>query len=367
MSKDKVLLSLALAVFIVFLWSVFMTEPVYANDPPDAMIWPGDGGGGSLPPQTIEGYVMGGGGPAPAGLNVYLYYGAMTFETTTDAYGHFEFEGSWIDPNAMFWITANGELYDLGTWCDDASWNQWKGWIITDENGYAYETIPLGRSVIVEVPAAALFSNTKYATLSYGIETTSSFSHTLHFNVAGSGIDTGYSTVTSAEYTFGVDALIQAYVGKYHYAATYWDDMEPGVAKTGISGTLPEWDWGTFSTEEYLDPNNLPEDSYKDFPIAYGTFKQAKYTETGSYTWSASLGADFAITYEAFSIPIELDTTVTTTSGATNWVSYLIDRRGDTNTTPELNFRVYTSGAILDSDSEEGGMELHVWDMSGAG
>lgn len=365
MRKDKVLVSLALAVFIVFLWSVFMTEPVYANDPPDAMLWPGDGGGGSLPPQTIKGYIRGYGGPA-SGLNVYLYYGAMTFETTTNAYGGFKFEGSWIDPNGMFWITVNGKLWDLGTWCDDASWNQWKGHIITDENGYVYTFIDLGRSAIVKVPAAALFSNTKYATLSYGMETTSSFSHTLSFSVAGSGVSTGYSTTTSAEYTFIVDPLIQAYVEKYHYAATYWDDTIQSVVKSGISGAKPEWGWGTVPTEEYLDPNNLPS-GYKDFPIAYGTSKQARYTETGSYTWSATAGVPFAMIYEAFGSILSLDTTVTTTSGATNWVSYLIDRRGDTNTTPVLYFRAYTSGAILDPDNEKGGMELHVWDISGAG
>lgn len=365
MSKHKVLVSLALAVFIVFLWSVFMTEPVYANDPPDAMIWPGDGGGEPAPPHTIEGYVMGAGGPAPAGVNVYLYYGSLTVETTTDAYGHFEFEGSWIVPNETFWITANGKLYDLGTWCDDASWNQWKGWIITDENGYAYETIHLGRSAIVDVPAAALFSNTKYATLYYGIETTSSFSHTLHFNVAGSGIDTGYTTTMMESTEFEGQPLLSWYVCRSHYAATYWDDTKPGIAKTGISAIVENTFWHANLTSEYLDPNSLTE-GYVDIPVPHGIKQRVTYTETGSYTWSASLGVDFAITYKAFSIPIELDTTVTTTSGATNWVSYVIDRTGDTNLNT-LIFRAYTSGAILDLDNDRGGIELHVWDISGAG
>jgi hypothetical protein len=140
---------------------------------------------------------------------------------------------------------------------------------------------------------------------------------------------------------------------------------ERGIRSTGIAGSEETWDWGTLPTEEYIDPNSLTS-GYVDFPIASGTFKEGKYIETGSYTWSASIGVPFAISYSAFGVTISLDTAVTSTGTTTNWVSYIIDRRGDPDPNT-LIFRVYTAGTFYDPDNKKGGMEIHIWDTSGAG
>lgn len=161
------------------------------------------------------------------------------------------------------------------------------------------------------------------------------------------------------------------YVGKPFYAASVWDDSKPGIVSSGILAEVPNYDWGTYSTQEYIiNPAGLVED-YLDFDVTSGTSKLKEYKETGSHVWSDSLGVDFSIKYSHFGIPIDIDTTVSGTEGVTNWVSYLVDRIGDTN--PDLlTFRAYTPGGfrdILDPDPEKhfGGLKLHIWDMSGAG
>lgn len=216
---------------------------------------------------------------------------------------------------------------------------------------------------MVDVPAATLFSNTKYVTLSYKMTGTYSFSHIMSFSVPIAGISVGYSTSTSIEYTyiFKTMPLTQSKIVKRHYAATYWDDRKPGVAKTGIAGYNPSWNWDLLQTVEYLNPNNLP--YHVEHRIDANRTLIGEYIETGSYTWN--YGVPFAIQYQTFSVNINLDTTVTTTA-ASSTVEYVIDRSGDTNPNT-LTFWAYTAGAVLDPDNKRGGMELHVWDMNGAG
>jgi len=135
---------------------------------------------------------------------------------------------------------------------------------------------------------------------------------------------------------------------------------------SGIGGAESWSDWGALLTQEYVDPNNLDPNSYKQWPLDPGLTKEAKYQETGSYTWKVSYGVPFAIAFPAWGKYVNLDATVASTQGTTNWVYYLVDRRGDTNPNT-LYFRVYTAGTFYNSDQEIGGMELHIWDMSGAG
>jgi hypothetical protein len=356
---------LALAAFVILLELVFATHPVYA-DSGSYMLDPGEGGGASS--HTIEGWVINRATGKPVcGVTCYLYFSWLRAITCTDAYGHFIFQGSYIN-SYIGWdytVTTNGEDSYLGCYLDDYHLGQWKGVIQTDDIGYGSRYIYLEPAAVVTVPAAALFSNTKYSTLRYGIETTSAFSHTLGFKVAGTGISTGYTTSTSASREFQVAPLYKKYIGKPYYAATYWDDTIHGVASSGIAHELENWDWGTYATQEYIDPNTLTE-GYKDFQVDQGSKIHADYKETGSHTWSVSIGADFAISYKGFGTTINVDTTVTTTSGTTSWVSYEVDRLSDTNPDP-LIFRAYTPGAPLDHGIDIGGMELHVWDMSGAG
>lgn len=353
-------LVLIAAVFVVFVLSSAGTA--YASDGGvgDEVLTPGEGGGRSY--FTIEGYVNDMNFNSISGVTVILRY-VWPIYTTTDSRGYFRFQESFIEPNCVYEITVNGWKEYLGDYLFDPKYGQWYGRVKTDDVGYACVFIYMERSTIVNVPAAALFSNTKYATLYYGTSQKSSFSHELSFSVANQGIGTGYTTTISCEYIFGVEPLTKCYVTRWHYAATYYNDYEKRIVKTGIAGSEDYWGWGTLSTEEYIDPNKLTS-GYVDFPLARGTFIQATYREEGSYTWSARMGVPFAISYKAFGVTINLDVTVTSTG--TNWVTYVVDRRGDTN--PDtLIFRVYTGGAFYDPNNQKGGIELHVWDMSGAG
>ena len=251
----------------------------------------------------------------------------------------------------------------LGTQCDDMRWGQWGGHIHTDENAYAYAKIHMEKADVVNVPAAALFSNTKYATLYYGMESTSSFSHTLTFSVPESSISIGYITSISTSHVFAVAPLKKAYIAKKYYIATTYDNDTEEIIYTGISGSKKIWLWGTLPTEEYIDPSSLTE-GFIEFPVASGTFVQATFTETDSVTWSASAGVPFAVAFEAYGCYLNFDVTATVSS--TIWVSYKIDRMDDSN--PEtLAFRVYTVGSPVDTESRKCGIEMHVWCMNGGG
>jgi hypothetical protein len=54
------------------------------------------------------------------------------------------------------------------------------------------------------------------------------------------------------------------------------------------------------------------------------------------------------------------------TTGGSNRVSFKIDRSNDTNPNT-LTFWIYTPGAFFDANNHRGGVEFHVWDVSGAG
>lgn len=235
----------------------------------------------------------------------------------------------------------------------------------TNNNAYAYKAILLQPAAKVKVPAAALFSNTKYATLWFGLQT--GFSHTLNFKSTLPGISIGYTTSKEVTLTveFKVNPDVKTYIGRKHYANTYWDDRKsggPGIVSTGISAEVETWDWSTYETREYIDPTSLKE-GYMDFQLISGTTKKVTYKETGTRTLSASLGIDFAIQYKAFGIPLGLDVEVAVTSSRETWVAYEI--YNDSGGT--LIFRVYTPGAIHDPENKIGGVELHVWNMNGTG
>jgi hypothetical protein len=340
----------------------------------------GGGGGGTYPPpptptpspNTVEGYVVNStnGGPVP-GMIVYVDLAGLYWNNWTDNTGHFIFRSYQFVANIWIKVEVNGNSedgsnYEFGVWTYDVHYDQWSGHGLTDKNGYLYKVINLQPAVTVNVPAAAFFSDTKYATLTYGLGTTSSFSHTLSFSMEGSGITTGYTTSVSSGYTFGCEPLTQFYVAKEYYANSYWDNDTQSVVSSGISSPTETADWGTLPTKEYLNLTNITS-GYKQFYISYGTYGQYQYAETGSYTWSASAGVPFAIGYYTLWTSIKLDTTVTSTSD----VTYTVDRRGDTNTSSILWFRAYTLGSLLNpADSPKvgvGGLELHVWDISGAG
>lgn len=369
LGKQRCLLLLALAVFLVSLSLAFAVKPAYADDPGTETITPGEGGGGmdsggggGVPPFTykIEGYVWNRktGTLAGAGIQVFLYYGAYTWSDTTDAYGYFSFYAG--VPNGSYQLTVNGDIYNLGSSVLDARWGQWRGIINTDNVGYGFRHIHLEPASVVNVPAAALFSNTQYATLYYGTQTSTGFSHSLNFRVPIIGISTGYKTSESVAYTalFWSSPNHAQFINRPYYAPTYFDDLVGDVASTGIAKEVPNTDWGGLSTHEYLNETRLPTTEYVDFPVPPGG-KDWTYQETGSQTWSASLDVPFAIVYQAFGKVINLETTVSVTSGTTTWVRYRIENP----TENDIYFRVYTPGAQPNQNNGIGGMELHIWEI----
>jgi len=365
-SYGSLLTTLALAVFVFVLVFLFNVSPVYAPD--DPVRDGGSGGGGGPPPSNcIRGYVYDydDGYTPVSGIKVYLNLGPGAAETTTSASGYFRFDTSLIYPNTGYRITVNGQDYDLslGSWWEgwpyDHHWGQRATSVVTDNKGYAYKTIYLQRAAEPLVTFAALFSNSRYATLYYGRETFSTFAHTSSFSVAGTGASIGYSTSKSASRTFWVYPLVKACVKRPYYANTYRDDVWE-VVKTGMTEPDEIIDIGTYATKEYKDPYSLEMGSYRDFQLINGTGVYDEYVESGSHTWSLSLGIDFSISYMAFGIPINLDTTVTSTQGTTNWVSYKVDNTSGTT----LKFRVWTAGTFLDAERKIGGMELHIWEIT---
>jgi hypothetical protein len=148
-----------------------------------------------------------------------------------------------------------------------------------------------------------------------------------------------------------------------HYAASYWDagllGNPPGIAKSGLAGVDSNWGYGSNTTEEYLNPNSLPDSNYKDHPIASGSPMTFYYSEAGQYTWK--IGTVFGISYQAFGVTISLETTVSDYSSCS--LSFTIY-----NTSGKRHmFRAYTCGHYLDDSTTPGngigGVELHVWDM----
>jgi hypothetical protein len=359
---------LLMAAVLVFLWSA-SARTAYATGGGvgTESFWPGEGGGLS---NAVTGFIYNERGSPVSGIWVFLETGYVTpLATTTTTTGLYKFEDpNSILPNSFYHISVNGEWRQLGVECIDKGYGQWYGTVQTDDNGYAWKSIWIERAAIVNVPAAALFSNTKYATVSYEITDTYTVSHSLTFSVPITGTSLGYQQSMTA--TCGVIVIVPPNSGatlkRKYYAASYWDDTAspPGVKKTGISGTDQHWDWYCPNTQEYLnmtDPvvlNNYKEEGVGD--VTLGLY----YYEQGSTTWSVSQGVPFALSYWAFGVNLNLDVTVTT-SGS-NRVDVVIDRSHDTNPNT-LTFWIYTAGALFNPNSHTGGMEFHIWDASGAG
>jgi hypothetical protein len=241
-----------------------------------------------------------------------------------------------------------------------------------------FRKIYLEPATVIEVPAMAMFSDTKYASLSYEMTGTYLFSHSMSFSIQNPSFTVGYSSTTSetlVENTvFQVAPNHQMKIVHRHYAATCWwaglstNPPSSPTLTTGNAGKDDKsWRWDLLDTTEYLDPNStLVINNHEERRLDAGGAITESYTEQGSYTWSASLGVPFGIQYLDFGATIDLDVTVTSTSSST--VQYTIDRTSDTNTN-RLYFWAYTSGVpinIPDNGKGTGGMEIHVWDMSGA-
>lgn len=368
------LLLLVLAFFVVFLAIVSTTQPVYAGNRgglPPQMITPGDEGGPPLPPNTIEGRVTNyQTGHVIQGMNVYLnFFSGLSCLSTTDSNGWFKFAypnpNCGIYPNMRYYLSVNGEPINLGGICDDRNYGQWEGDVFTDNQGHAWKTVNLEPVTLVDVTAAALFSNTKYASLYYESVDGHTVSHNVGFGVAlGIGYSIGYSTSdTVTENLIFICYPLEAVrlTNKYR-AVTYYDAIDGCVRKTGLGGRAPGWDYELWSTQEYLSISNISESYYDKVGCDNVPPFTKEYEETGSVTWTQ--GMPFGINYHHFGVNLNVEITLTTAQ--TNKVAYTINRRIDNNPA-HLLFAVYTAGHIYSKDTGRGGMELHIWDLSGAG
>lgn len=386
---------LSLAFLLILLAFTFNAQPVYAGDSGKLVAPqtqdPGEGGGHDdlfhpNTPHLIEGQIwIWGTGEYYANKIVHLSIpGDVT--NTTDSRGYFQFSfphpqwpDSWnIDPNHDYMISINGKYYEMGNNVEYPQYCQWIGYFHTDSiYAYATRTIHLQPAATVIVPAAALYSNTKYATLYYGYQTLTSFSHSLSFTCSLGAASTGYTTTGAVQTIFQTQPLLSFYIGRPFYGLAYWADPGfypnsptiSGIPKAGIGDPTPHFWWRAFSTNEYLQPNSssVLSNCY-DITVPYGVKQTLTYEETDSYTWSASAGCPFGIVFQAFGIPIDMDVTVaySSSSGTTRTVTIELDRMYDSNHS-DVTFRLYTAGKKLDLDGGTGGMELHVWDVSGAG
>jgi hypothetical protein len=114
------------------------------------------------------------------------------------------------------------------------------------------------------------------------------------------------------------------------------------------------------NTKEYVTSQNASSAYTTTVSVGSGG-AEFDYKESGSWTWKASV-CPLGIVFQAFGQAISIDVTVQVTSGWTQWVRAVFNNTSNST----LDFLVYTPGAQPVANGF-GGMELHVWDLSGAG
>jgi hypothetical protein len=381
--SHTLILLLALCFFLI-LFAASETQSACASPPAPKSFDPGGGpgcGGGppTETPNTVEGHVTDFAGMPAADIYVNLAWSTDLVTVTTNSSGHFQFYTGCglpgqpiivIQPDTQYLITVNGGSYDeMGDWIANPTWGQWAGQVTTDNIGWAQMIIRLQPAAIVNIPAAALFSNTKYAVVSYEYQGTHTISHSLTFSVPVVGITIGYQSQETS--TSGIQVISDpntaVVLSRKYYAASYYDDTDscPGVKKTGITGREPNWDWVASNTNEYLNTTSpIVVNNHKEEIVGFNMTCDYYYYEQGTTTWSVTQGMPFAISYLAWGTNIALDVTATTSSS--NRVDFTINRHNDPDPN-QLTFWLYTAGALIDPGNHHGGMEFHIWDVSGAG
>jgi len=380
-ADNRRVLIVLLAFSAILMLAVLNTsKSVYASSPVPQRIVTGGGGGVTPVPDTIYGQLQNTEYPytAPANELVSIGWFTWTMYTYTDSNGVFVFNASTQNlpinqgqagftpgPNTQYEITVNGDRFDKWNWLPDYTWGQWDGYVTTDNNGWAQMSIPLEPAVQVNVTYAAMYSDTKYATLQYGIGSESSFSHSVSLNVLNNGISVAYTKSSSLSTTLSVSGVSCYQVTEHWYANSYYENTVPGVIATGLSVQVPYTGYFCYPTTEYINPSTITSD-YLDFGLGGGgqISETYNYQETGSYTWGVN-GAPFAIVFSAWSQLLTIDETVTTTQ--TSDMSFTVAVPAGS---PYMNFMAYCPSNFNPQAKPNigtGGFELHVWDMSDDG
>lgn len=386
LTKRSLLRSQRILPLIVFTVLVFVLalssagKPAYAASPapptPQMII----GGGGGNPPPQIMGQIFNyETGDYATGVTVYIYgtglnQGILIGSGTTDWRGNYDFVTGAIQPDSEYLVTINGQQSDLGTATTDPSWCQYECYVWTNSGSQGIMgRVLLEPSAIVNVTYAALYSNTQFATLSYGLSNSSDFYHTLSFGILNSGINVGYSTSQSESYVASVTGVESIAVQQMYYSNAYYDEIisNPGVVKAGINELVPYHGYYNNLASEYItNPNELitaDQPHTFSFGLAPST-ETYYYSESGSYTWGASVGSPFGIIFSAWGNIVTLDETVTTTTGHANDVTISV-------TVPQgygtVDFMAYCPGPkgtsfnpLHANNVGTGSFELHIWDMS---
>jgi hypothetical protein len=364
MKKNVQVWLLLMAAVLVFLWSA-SARTAYATGGGvgTESFWPGEGGGLS---NAVTGFIYHEGGGHVSGIWVFLETGYLTpLATTTNSEGFYKFEDpNSILPNSFYHISVNGEWRQLGVECIDKGYGQWYGTVQTDDKGVAWKSIWIERAAIVNVPAAALYSNTLYNQL---MTYQSTSWHTLSFKSSVGSTGFLSSSSMTKSFLWGITGYNDSYIAKRYYAVGFYDETTSSLKSAGLSDQVdPYEDWRQYNVPEYLvpDPNksnyDLPTDSTPEWFAIYGDSPTSfSYEETGSFTWSRGYSGSVGVNFLCFGVSVNIDTTSTVTSGYTNTVSFQVLLPPGA---PTHKFLVYTRGFSF-TDNDKGGLELHLWDL----
>jgi hypothetical protein len=358
--KQRVLILLFASALFLILVTAFNAQPAYAADhqKPSNIVAPQQiiPDPQENPSNRVQGWIWiyGSNCQPVSGINVYLYainktngWPMEAGPVQTWSNGFFYFENGdprfmdCIAPNQVCYVSVNGCQTTLGSYCDNPAWCQWQGNVTTDDRGYGcFCPIWLSPSAVVNVPAAAMYSNSQYATLRYVMGQTDTFKHTLSFKIGTFGVSDGYMSGTVAERGLTCYPLGKFVVYQQHYASTYCDASH-NTYKSGIVAKVPGASWGLWPATEYIsNPSGLNVSDCEDFTCAKLGAVDGTFTETNAHTWSANAGVPFGVIFPAFGKEISLDVTVQSYSGTANTLCYRVDM-ADAITNDILKFRVY--------------------------
>ncbi len=348
----------------------------------------------------IEGCVVNiANGNPVSGLNVYVIECGgfeITVDTTTDSNGYFSFQPintNCINPYQAYPVSVNGvtpmtwvtgcyvpNCNVLGQAADNPAWGQWVGDVTTNGNGHQSITIQLDQGAVRNVPVAALYSNTGFASLTFSSTTSTSAS----FSFSGGAVVTAgfQNTWTNTFQTsFGpfspLSSTIVAYpyyVIPYYCAGSSSEANGPGggwscsqgLIKVGLSGPVPPPPNGNgayvyIPTSEYLNPNSPGGQSSLTCPV---TGPQS-ITSSNDLSSSISVGMTADASFRGVTATVSWSYTTSSSTGSSTSVSF------SSTDSQQLNFLLYpASGSCpgLGSGGSAGhgsfGPELHVWDMS---
>jgi len=364
---------LAFAFALLLLAVASSAKPAYAASPPQMVLQPEmmpppeDGDGFTYSANTIEGQVCDRTTILPiANVDVFLFDNMSTAYTATDSNGYFKFTQApglpaYIQPNSRYTICLNGP--GDGSWVDNVRLGQWIGYFHTGSSGNAARTIYLQSAAIVKVPIAALYSNTPYNQL---MEYQHTFYHDVSFRCTVGGTGFLSSSPKSYSYFFKIYGQNDTYLGKRYYAVGCYDERISSLTTSGLSAEYDIYEnMRQYGVSEYLTPNasqpnyGLPTNRPQYVDIYGNSSWGTTFTESGSTTWEFGFSGSVGINVNFFGVSLNIDCTVSVTSGYTNTMSFQVLLPAGA---PLHRFLYYTRGFNV-SQNGMGGPELHLWDL----